>query len=75
MIDRNHVQLWLIHGNKFLMDDLIQPEDVAELAAFLVSDDAYSIDAFDMVVDGCMINHRDKPTHSWFDAEGQDYYH
>ena len=23
MIDRNHIQLWLIHGNKLLMNDLI----------------------------------------------------
>lgn len=58
-----------------LMEDLIQPEDIAELASFLVSDDAYSIDAFDMIVDAGMINHRDHPTHSWFDPEGAEYYH
>lgn len=56
-----------------LMDRLITPEDVAIMAEFLVSDDAFTVNAYDMVVDGGMMAFRNRMENSWF--EDKTYYH
>lgn len=56
-----------------LMDRLITPEDIAIMAEFLVSDDAFTVNAYDMVVDGGMTVFRNRMENSWF--EDKTYYH
>lgn len=56
-----------------LMDRLITPEDVAIMAEFLVSQDAFTVDAYDMMVDGGMSIFRSRMEESWF--ENPEYYH
>ncbi|MEG1107083.1 MAG: SDR family oxidoreductase, partial [Eubacterium sp.] len=48
-----------------LMDRLITPDDIAILAEFLVSSDAFTVDAYDMVVDGGMSAFRVRMEESW----------
>lgn len=57
-----------------LLDRLISPEDVSELVSFLVSDDSYCINGFDMPLDAGMTTFRDRPVFSGFAAEGKNYY-
>lgn len=57
-----------------LLDRLINPEDVSEMVSFLVSEDSYCINGFDMALDAGMTTFRIRPEFSYFEAEGKDYY-
>ena len=56
-----------------LMNRLITPKDVAIMVEFLLNEDAFTVDAFDLVVDGGMIAFRVRMEESWFD--NAEYYH
>lgn len=45
-----------------LSNKVMKPKDVSEVVAFLISDDAYCVNAFDLFVDDGMNIARDKPT-------------
>ena len=60
--------------SSMLLDRLIRPEEVSELVSFLVSDDSYCINGFDMPLDAGMTTFRLRPEHSYFDDEGKNYY-
>jgi len=53
-----------LQESTFLNGRIMQPEDVSEVVAFLVSAEAGHINASDIVVDGGMHFFREKPAHS-----------
>lgn len=60
--------------DSMLLDRLISPEDVSELVSFLVSDDSYCINGFDLPLDAGMTTFRIRPEFSYFDEAGKNYY-
>lgn len=57
-----------------LLDRMLTPEDVSELVSFLVSEDSYCLNGFDMALDAGMTTFRIRPEHSYFDEAGKNYY-
>ena len=57
-----------------LLDRPMNTSDIAEVAEFLISPAAMTINAFDLVLDGGMSIHRVRSEFSNFDSKGSDYY-
>ncbi|MFZ5975994.1 MAG: SDR family NAD(P)-dependent oxidoreductase [Bacillota bacterium] len=57
-----------------LLDRLIKPGDVSEVVSFLVSQDSYCINGFDLALDAGMTTFRIRPEFSYFDEKGKNYY-
>jgi NAD(P)-dependent dehydrogenase (short-subunit alcohol dehydrogenase family) len=60
--------------SSMLLDRLIKPEDVSEVVSFLVSENSYCINGFDLALDAGMTTFRIRPEFSYFEAEGKNYY-